>query len=207
LILSKFSISYSNFIEEAFPNITKQIKLLNNSVKELVSTNQKIELNTLDGCTIDWSFSAKHKIRRSYYNPILNKQEQITLVKYDDTCKKNVNKHILSFLPNFVHSIDASIMRLLINKLSKKTKNIPSHIHDCVLLHPNDVDTFYDIVTEIYCNKNMSTLANDLIFACFKKNTVGDIHSNIINIELEFNKNKEQFNINPKYCYKYEGSK
>jgi len=42
------------------------------------------------------------------------------------------------------------------------------------MFHPNDVDTFYDIVSEVYCSLVMKTLAQDLFFSRIKKDLVGE---------------------------------
>ena len=47
------------------------------------------------------------------------------------------------------------------------------------MLHPNDVDIFYSIVTDIYCNPFMKTLAQDLVFSCMKNDTRGDVQRKI----------------------------
>lgn len=40
------------------------------------------------------------------------------------------------------------------------------------MLHPNDVDLFYNIVTNIYCSPMINTLDHDLFFFCVKKDLV-----------------------------------
>ena len=87
-----------------------------------------------------------------------------------------------------------------------------NHLHDCVMLHPNDVDIFYSIVTDIYCNPFMKTLAQDLVFSCMKNDTRGDVQRKIEKIEEEFIANMDNIELtpatfDPRKCYRYEGAK
>lgn len=80
------------------------------------------------------------------------------------------------------------------------------------MLHPNYVNTFFEIVREVYCSGNMDSLAKDLIFTKFKEQVAGDNLLQMQKLETEFYNNMDDFkiedtNFNPKYCYKYEGSK
>jgi hypothetical protein len=40
------------------------------------------------------------------------------------------------------------------------------------MLHPNDVDIFYKIVTEVYCSLFMNFLAQDLMFSRMNQDIV-----------------------------------
>ena len=119
-------------------------------------------------------------------------------------------KHRLSFRPNFIHSIDASIMRMFIHRFYKQTVKKINHLHDCVMLHPNDVDIFYKIAAEVYCSPFMNTLAQDLMFSRMKQDIVGKPLE--IMLELEFVSNMDDFELkpdifDPRKCYRYEGAK
>jgi hypothetical protein len=50
------------------------------------------------------------------------------------------------------------------SEILKYTHNyIINHLHDCVLMHPNYVEDFYKIVTEIYTSEQMQNLTTNLI--------------------------------------------
>lgn len=77
------------------------------------------------------------------------------------------------------------------------------------MLHSNDVDIFYNIVTDIYCSSFMQTLAKDLVFNSMRKNVKGVF---LEKLELEFLSNMYNFELssdtfNPRNCYRYEGAK
>lgn len=80
------------------------------------------------------------------------------------------------------------------------------------MLHPNDVDMFYDIVKEIYCSPFMKTLAKDLVFSRMKKDLVGKPYQRIEKLEKEFLSNMDEITLtpdtfDPRKCYRYEGAK
>ena len=215
LILSKFSINYDVFLDSCFPKLSKQLALLNETVITLVKQNLPVKIGTLDGCIISWDFANVTEIRRSIFNPVSEKHEQVKVHINTGTSKPShsrLTRHKRSFRPNFVHSIDAAIMRLFLQKFYKKTKRRLNHLHDCVMLHPNDVDVFYDIVTDIYCSPELGTMANDLFFSRIKKDLAGEPLKTVINLEEQFNNNMDDFQITkgvfePRHCYRFEGTK
>ena len=147
-LLSEFSIEYSSFLNYVFPNLTKQLDLLNQAVKILANLDRPVQIGTLDGCLLEWDFDHTTSLKRNYYNPISNKHDQyrinISVRPNKGTIRQKIQKHRLSFRPNFIHSLDASIMRLFILRFYQETGKKLNHLHDCVLLHPNDVSVFCD---------------------------------------------------------------
>jgi DNA-directed RNA polymerase len=122
------------------------------------------------------------------------------------------SKHKQSFRPNFIHSLDSTIMRMFLYKYYRQIGKKWNPLHDCVMLHPNDVDIFYKIVTEIYCSYFMKTLTRDLVFSCMKSDTRGQVLCRIIEIEKEFISNMDNLELtpstfDPRKCYRYEGAK
>ena len=96
-------------------------------------------------------------------------------------------------------------------KYYEYTKRRLNHLHDCVCIHPNHVDKFYDIVTEVYCKDEMRILARDLVFSDLIRNSVEPQISKLIDLLNEFESNMDDFELsektfNPRKCYKYEGS-
>ena len=126
---------------------------------------------------------------------------------------KITGNHLQSFRPNLMHSIDGSIMRFFISEFFKKTKGQRlNHLHDCVMLHPNGVGIFYELVEELYCDPKMLSLANDLVFKRFKRDTVGPPRHKIEEIQQIFSEKMGSFELtkgtfNTRHCYRYEGAK
>lgn len=216
-LLSEFSVKYPKFMEEVFPNLTKQLDILNEALFVIIDQDLPVEIDTLDGCIISWDFDHTEELKRNYFNPVSGTHDQYKLrVKVNKHTKGSLrtrkSKHKRSFLPNLIHSIDASIMRMFIQEFYDVKKQKINHLHDCVMLHPNDVDAFYNIVKKIYCSEKMSTLVEDLVFKRMKNNTVGVARETLERLENDFIKNKAGFKLNsdtfdPRKCYRYEGAK
>lgn len=216
-LLSKFSVKYPKFMEYVFPKITKQLNLLNEALFLVIDQGLPVKINTLDKSIISWDFDHTEELKKNYFNPVSGKHDQYKLrIKVKGQTKTSTrtrkSKHKRSFLPNLIHSIDASIMRMFIYRFYKRTGKKINHLHDCVMLHPNDVAVFYDVVTEVYCSPFMSTLIQDLVFSRMKSDTTGPVLERIIEVEKEFLSNKDDMILtpvvfDPKKCYRYEGAK
>lgn len=215
-LLSKFSVEYPNFMEYVFPKLTRQLDLLNESLSIIIDQGLPVRIKTLDNCLISWDFDHIQEINKNYFNPVSGSHDQYKLrMKIEantNSQKSRKSKHKLSFRPNFIHSLDAAIMRMFLYRFYKQTGKKLNHLHDCVMLHPNDVDIFYSIVTDIYCDPFMKTLAQDLVFSCMKNDTRGDVQRKIEKIEEEFISNMDTIELtpttfDPRKCYKYEGAK
>lgn len=217
-LLSAFSNKYDDFLEFVFPNLTKQLNILNKAMLEVVNADQPVQVKTLDDCFVSWDFENTVSQPRSVYNSIAERHEsyRVNIIADKDYKDRDVSfrrdKHRTSFRPNFIHSVDASLMRMFIYEFYKKTRRRLNHLHDCVMLHPNDVEIFYGIVTDIYCDPRMLSLAQDLVFSRFINNTTGKTRDNLLELQEEFVGNMEPLPLNisefdPKKCYRYEGAK
>ena len=216
-LLTKFSVAYPKFMEYVFPKLTKQLALLNEALFLVIGQGLPVKINTLDNCIISWYFDHTEEMKKNYFNPVSGSHDQYKLrVKVKGETKNSIrsrkSKHKRSFLPNLIHSIDASIMRMFIYRFYKQTGKRLNHLHDCIMINPNDVGVFYDIVTDIYCAPFMQTLIQDLVFSRMKSDTAGPVLEKIIEIEKEFLLNKDEIKLstesfNPKNNYRYEGAK
>jgi hypothetical protein len=214
-ILKKFSIEYPRFMDVCFPNLGEQLNILNEAMLILVKQNLPVKINTLDGCILSWDFENSVEIKKNYYNPVSKTHDQFKFrvnVKEKKNDRTKIQKHKLSFRPNLIHSIDASIMRIFLQEFYNKTKKRLNHLHDCVMMHPNDVDVFYDIVTEVYCRPVMKRLAEELVFSRMKSDLTGEPLEKVIQLEKQFLKNMGVFDLtpttfDPRKCYRYEGAK
>jgi len=216
-LLSRFSVKYPQFMEYVFPKITRQLDLLNEALFLVIDQGLPVKINTLDKSIISWDFYHTEELKKNYFNPVSGKHDQYKLrVRVKGQTKTSTrtrkSKHKRSFLPNLIHSIDASIMRMFIYRFYERTGRKINHLHDCVMLHPNDVAIFYDIVTEIYCSPFMRTLVQDLVFSRMKSDTTGSVLDRIIEVEKEFLSNKDDIILtpsvfDPRKCYRYEGAK
>ena len=217
-LLTRFSVLYPEFMEYAFPKLTGQLNLLNEAMLLVINQGLPVKINTLDKCILSWDFDHTEELKKNYFNPVTGSHHYYKLrIKVKEGATKSSirsrnSRHKRRFLPNLVHSLDASIMRMFIYRFHKQTGKKLNHLHDCVMLHPNDVNIFYDIVRDIYCSPFMETLVQDLVFSRMKSDTTGSVLEKIIEIEKEFVLNKGEIKLtpevfDPKKCYRYEGAK
>ena len=215
--LSRVSVLYDVFMEYVFPNLLRQLEILNEASSIVINQDLPIKIETLDKCILSWDFDHSRQLKKNYYNPVSGTHDRYKLkIKVKDPTKSSIrtrkSKHKLSFRPNFIHSIDASIMRMFIHRFYKQTGKKINHLHDCVMLHPNDVDIFYKIAAEVYCSPFMNTLAQDLMFSRMKQDIVGKPLERMLELESEFVSNMDDFELkpgifDPRECYRYEGAK
>ena len=216
-IISQFSVLYPKFMDYVFPKLMRQLEILNEAALIVVKQQLPVKINTLDNCIIAWDFDHSKQIKKNYFNPISGTHDQYKInVKVKSPTNKSTrsrnSRHRLSFRPNLIHSIDASMMRIFLCKFYEQTGRRLNHLHDCVMLHPNDVNIFYQIVSQVYCNPSMNTLADDLVFSRMELDLVGEPLENILKLKKEFTKNMDDFELtppkfDPKKCYRYEGAK
>ena len=214
-ILQTFSLQYEKFMNLCFPKLISQLNILNEVMLINVKQALPIKINTLDKCILSWDYENSIEIKKNYYNPVSGSHDQFRLrVNTDEivTDRTRLQRHRLSFRPNFIHSIDGSIMRIFLQKYYEITKRRLNHLHDCIMVHPNDVSIFYEIVREVYCDPKMNTLAKDLFFARMKIDLTGDPLEKVKKLEEKFYENMDEFDLNlnvfdPKKCYRYEGTK
>jgi hypothetical protein len=199
-VLSSLSLNYHDFINSIFPGIHKQLTIINNVLKIIIEKGYKPKIKTLDGCVIKWDYFQVKSIVRSVYNPSTMHHEsfRINVTKLDENNKtmSEKTKHLKSFLPHLIHSIDAAIMRLIIMGIYKKNGYIINHLHDCVILHPNYIDSFQEVITEIYTSEQILHLAKNLLFDPIKSDLDASTLEKIEELEKEFFDNVDSFEIN-----------
>ena len=212
-ILSLFSGNYHDLINTLFPKLNIQLEILNKAVKISLTKNPRVSVGTLDGCIVEWEFDSVEDKKLNFYDAGKRKHMQSTY-KIRSDCDKAIKdlekRHMRNFMPNFVHSIDATIMRMFIIKVFKKTKYRINHLHDCVMIPPVFVDDFHDIVTTMYCSDQFRTMASDLLFKRFIDNSVSPEKEELLDLKDQFlNNMDDDFLITKKTfdsrkCYKFE---
>jgi hypothetical protein len=169
---------YSSFLSSVLDNLPLQIKKLKKICDFLLRELGYVSYETLDGCKCKWyattkgaqtqpksyiekiinvntvyDFSDSTSAERSRYN--FKVQSDIKPKIASESCKvPRVDKQRSSFkfLANLIHSMDASVVRIVLLKL--KSKNIfVSHNHDSFLVSPIHVDEFYNTLEEVYSNE------------------------------------------------------
>lgn len=172
--IKEFSYMYLDFLEYLFPNLTQQLKILDDIVTIAVKDSSKITVRSFEGEVLTWSFWKYSTQTRHSFDPInaeFNDYSNIIFSYTDEnaaTPQNDLNAYRIKFLSYLVHSLDGAIMRHFIKEMSEKHNVVINHLHDCVILHPNAVDDFYALVRKTYTMEKMYTLIDDLVFTQIK---------------------------------------
>jgi hypothetical protein len=110
------------------------------------------------------------------------------------------------FLSYLIHSVDASIIRRILNKMKFEHKVSVNHLHDCVILHPNDLDSFYTVIKEIYSTPDIYNLIEYGVFDQIEsylstkgKKELRELKNKFFSLTDDFE--SELCNINPIHMY------
>lgn len=166
-VLIEFAFKYDSFIEYVYPGITEQIKNLLELVKFVVNETGETCINNLNGEKLRWRRFKHKSITRKGFNPVTKEQlsyrvETLTTVGGKEIL--DVNDHKRKFLAYLIHSIDAAVMHYFILRMYEKHKYTINHLHDCVLIHPNYVNDFYEIVEELYSSDKLYNIIETSVF-------------------------------------------
>lgn len=119
---------------------------------------------------------------------------------------KGMRKRFLSYL---IHSIDASILRRIINAMKKEHKTSINHLHDCVILHPNDLNALYSVLKEIYSSPELYNIIETGVFDSVMNTLSPESRVKLNILKEEFLNLCDDFkdeivNINPLHMYSLE---
>lgn len=166
-VLTEFAFKYDSFIEYVYPGITEQIKNLLELVKFVVNETGETCINNLNGEKLRWRRFKHKSITRKGFNPITKKQLSYrveTLITANGKEMLDVTDHKRKFLAYLIHSIDAAVMHYFILEMHEKYNYTINHLHDCVLVHPNHVDHFYEIVRRLYTSDKLYNIIETSVF-------------------------------------------
>jgi len=208
--LDEFALGYEKFLNSLFPNLTLQINILKQVVELAVKDSGKLYIRTLEGEMINWTFYKYYTRKRSKFDPVENESKtySVKLRQSNDLNDVDIKTHKHKLLSYLIHSIDAAVLRFFIRKMKDKYKARINHLHDCVIIHPNDVDNFYKVVEDLYKSRELFEMADNLFFDPIKGNASQDIQKKIEQLQKEFHKLGEGFeedlDYDPRNLYKFE---
>jgi hypothetical protein len=119
--------------------------------------------------------------------------------------KLDIQAHKNKFLFYLIHSIDAAVLRIIIRNFAEKI-NI-NHLHDCIILHPNYAEDFYNIINELYHSDDTYYLAERLVFQpmktsiTIKSGELDKIKQEYLSLCDDF---KNEMKFDPKNIYRFE---
>ena len=109
-----------------------------------------------------------------------------------------------SFLPNYIHSLDGSVIRLIINNMFKKTGYIVNHLHDSVSCNPMYIKALEGVIKDIYLTLEGNIMEETLFFPNnirMPKDSLDNIYQLQEAIEATDSKSIVSPEFNPKHLY------
>jgi hypothetical protein len=102
-------------------------------------------------------------------------------------------------------------MRLITLKVWEKKGYTINQLHDCVLCHPNMVNTVFESIEDLYTSDIFDNLASKIFFTPMQEGLNNDSKRQILEIQEKFDKNSDFFTIIrgqfiPSFAYTFEGS-
>lgn len=185
--LNKFAVVYENFIEFVFPNTKRKLELLLEAVEVAVLETDEVNIRTLEGEKLDWTFYKYTVKKRAKFDPITRASKSYSVRVLNSKERKiDLAAHKRKFLAYLVHSIDSAVLRFFIREMKEKHGVSINHLHDCVIITPNAVDAFYSCVNRFYRKDFMFTMSKDLVFDPIRESLSKESQSKVDQIEAEF---------------------
>lgn len=141
-----------------------------------------------------------------YFDKLNKLKKQLKDIKMSQ--KSLRQRKASAFRPGLVHSLDAAVVRLLINSMFEKYGYDINHLHDSIQCHPNFVDSLYQEIKLVYgaiAKVNISEL-----FTRQAENSLSEQNLNIFKEKVKFlEKLKEHpvidpINFKPENMYPFE---
>lgn len=141
--ISKFTSIVYNTIRVKIPSLNDLTKYLNNMIKVLLKLNQPVIWITPAGLKITLSTIKYESIRTK--TKLIKNSKPVTISL--PTTKLDTVKIRRSFMPNLIHSLDASNIHLLIEKMNGDPLYT---IHDCFASTANNISNIEKSVKETF---------------------------------------------------------
>lgn len=120
--------------------------------------------------------------------------------RFDSTTSNNsINemKHSNGYVPNVIHSLDASFLRLVSTDFFIKTNENLVTLHDSFSVNPNNLSLLLSVLEDNIINSklNKPKLARFVIFEPLLSNSNVDLQKKLNKIIDRFEKNEDNFTI------------
>src|SRR5882672_2943346 len=170
--MGKFSVILYYSVFNRFPSLQIFKKYLDDLINVLLKINKPIVWTTPSGMTISLS---NRKFKKYESKSLFIKKRSVTISL--PTTSLDTRQIKIAFMPNFIHSMDASNIHLLIKRLieiSDNTINLYT-IHDCFASTPNFMNTINNEVKlafiELYLNFDYLESMHNIILSQIKSYT------------------------------------
>lgn len=161
-----------------YTHTIKYQKYLVDICKILFKSDNSINIKTLDGCYITYRYLKRIDTYCSIYINNKKTTHRIFLPIYDRNKNVLSEQHYITFPPNWIHSIDASICRTIVHIYYQFFNEILEPLHDSFRVIINNLNCLKIIIKYVY----LFYFFNDY----FHKNKLGICFINQ-KITLEFN--------------------
>jgi len=207
--LNEFASSYTHFVDFVFPNSVKKLNLLNEIMTIMAKDASQHEIKTLTGEVLRWSFFKSASTTRRFYDVANSSYCSYKLNVVNKNCEIDYRGMKRRFLSYFIHSIDSSILRCIIVKMKNDHNVTINHLHDCILIHPNYVDTLFDVLSEVYQENNLYNVTENLLFSHIDPQLSPESAEEVAKLKSEFYSMCDNFehrvpDFNPRNMYKFE---
>lgn len=189
--------SFTKFINEVFPLANIQLELLKKIFSTYLKEAKTSKIQTIDKCLIDWRIFEKTESTSKFFCPL---QERWISFRFNSTTTENsINekKHGNGYIPNVIHSMDASFLRLVsINYFTKTNENLVT-LHDSFSVNPNNLKLLLSLLEKniIDSKLNKPHVARLLIFEPLLSNSNEDLQKQLKKHITLFEKNENKFKI------------
>ena len=188
-----------------------------------------METETLDGGLLGWDFHPRVNTRKPIWNPITKIHDSVKQNRAPSLSKKKspnsenwlkkqkligekyrLTKHLSTFIPNLIQSMDGAALRILVLTVYDKVKYVMNPLHDCFMVTPNCVDALGEAIVELYSGPELApNLADRLFFESLAKKLHSSDREELDRIKSEFNELKTPFfvdktTLDPWKLYSYE---
>lgn len=231
-VLVEFAVKFEEFFEFVFPGTKKQIKRIHQAVSLVSRELGYLPFYNLQMETFEWTFFKSFKVFRNSIHPITlesipyntrktqwgSYSHQTLLAEVDKN--KEIEEKEYKILKDYsmfkrkslsylIHCLDASLIHRFILVMRENHNYTINHLHDCVMLHPNYVDCFFDEVYKLYSSDELYNISHNLFFKKLENHLSGSSKEKLNKIKKEFDDNSDDFKdllkeVNPRHVYEYE---
>ena len=151
---------YEEFVETIYDKLSEKKSLFNKIIGYYLDNSKehpkRIIIETIDGSRIAWIIFKKKKkkdknsnVKKKYKSPI---NGEFISYHYEELNINEMRKDKLQrgVLPSFIHSIDASLMRLIIIEVYENCGQIINHLHDSIQYNPKYYENVVSSIAKVY---------------------------------------------------------
>ena len=169
-LINKLSFYLAKKVEEAIDNVLRSSSLYENYMKSIVSDILKVEnvkyvewKTPLGFLVSQVEFKTKSK-NESFKIEINDKKSDYKKVNYVvETDNIDKNEHKKGIAPNFVHSLDATHLFMIIDELKKRGITHLRPIHDSFGVYADDVDVLEEVIKDTFIKLYSNSILTDFV--------------------------------------------